>query len=147
MEQGEEELAISRQDLSLSGAYRIMEAALMRAREIGVEFAIAITDRAGGSILQVRMNGAPRGAVDIALNKAHTVASFNGVSTAAWWPSIRDDPALVHGITHTPRLIVFPGGVGVFSGDHLIGAIGVSGGEPGQDADVANYAAAGTITT
>ena len=57
------------------------------------------------------MDGAPRLSAEIARNKAYTVASFNGLPTHVWWPAIADDPALVHGITHTPRLVIFAGGV------------------------------------
>ncbi len=46
------------------------------------------------------------------------------------------------GVTHTPRLIVSGGGVGVFAAGVLVGAIGVSGGSADQDSEVAEAGAA-----
>jgi uncharacterized protein GlcG (DUF336 family) len=88
------------------------------------------------------MDGAPRLSAEIARNKAYTVASFNGLPTHVWWPVIADDPALVHGITHTPRLVIFGGGVPVLVGSQLVGAVGVSGGSAEQDRAIAETAAA-----
>ncbi len=87
------------------------------------------------------MDGAPRLSADIARNKAFTVASFNGLPTHVWWPVIADDPALVHGITHTPRLVIFAGGVPVRIDGVLVGAIGVSGGSSDEDRAIAEAAA------
>lgn len=67
---------------------------------------------------------------------------FNGFATAEWWPSIKDDPALVHGITHTPGLVIFGGGLGIFENKVLVGAIGVSGGSTSEDALIAAAGAA-----
>jgi len=128
--------------ISLSAAQRVLDAALARAAEMGKQFCIAITDPAGDPVLTARMDGAPRLSAQIALNKAWTVASFGGMSTHAWWPVIADEPALVHGITHTPRLIIFGGGIGLFLDGDLIGAIGVSGGSADEDREVADAGAA-----
>jgi len=52
------------------------------------------------------------------------------------------EPALVHGITHTPRLVVFGGGEPVRVSGELVGAVGVSGGSAEQDAEIAAAGAA-----
>lgn len=129
--------------LSLCGAQRILAAAINCAEKINVPMCVAITDIRGVQILSARMDGAPFGAVPICLNKARTVVKFNGFATSEWWPSIQDDPAMLHGITHTPGLIVFGGGVGIFQNGTLLGAIGVSGGETSEDETVAAAGAAG----
>ncbi|MBU2983710.1 heme-binding protein [Lentibacter algarum] len=123
--------------LSFMGAQKVLSAAIQHAQEIGVPMCIAIVDVRAVPILTARMDEAPFGAVPICLNKARTVVGFNGFATAEWWPSIQDDPAMVHGITHTPGLVIFGGGVGLFKGDILLGAIGVSGGESSEDETVA----------
>jgi uncharacterized protein GlcG (DUF336 family) len=92
--------------------------------------------------MTVRMDGAPRLSASIATNKAWTVASFNGMPTDRWWGAIKDEPELVHGITHTPRLIVFGGGVPLLVDGELVGAIGVSGGSADDDRNVAEAGAA-----
>ncbi len=131
--------------LSLSAAQRITEAAIAAAQSYGVSVCITVCDPTGEPIVTVRMDGAPRLSADVARNKAYTVASFNGQPTHGWWPAIADDPALVHGITHTPRLIVFPGGVPVRIDGAVVGAIGVSGGSADQDRSIAETGAAAVV--
>ncbi|MEL7156476.1 MAG: heme-binding protein [Actinomycetota bacterium] len=128
--------------LGMGGARKVLDAALAAADTMGVAFCIAVADSAGEPIVTARMDGAPRLSAGIAANKAYTVAGFGGMATAEWWDAIKDDPALVHGLPHTPRLVVFGGGVGVFVAGRLVGAIGVSGGTAEQDAEVAAAGAA-----
>jgi glc operon protein GlcG len=127
--------------LSLSAAQRVAEAALAAAQSKGVIACIAVCNPAGDPIITLKMDGAPRFSVDIALNKAYTVASFNGMPTHDWWSALEGDPALVHGFTHTPRLIVFPGGVPVKVDGAVVGAVGVSGGSTEQDREIAEAGA------
>jgi uncharacterized protein GlcG (DUF336 family) len=128
--------------LSLSAAQRVAEGSLAAARAQGVMACIAVCDPAGEPIVTIRMDGAPRLSAEIALNKAYTVAFFNGMPTHAWWPLLADDPALVHGFTQTPRLIVFAGGVPVHVDGAAVGAVGVSGGSTDQDRAIAEAGAA-----
>ncbi|MEZ5249674.1 MAG: heme-binding protein [Ilumatobacteraceae bacterium] len=123
--------------ISLDTARRALDAAVAHATSIGLAACVTVADPSGEPILTARMDGAPRLSAQIAANKAWTVASFNGLPTEAWWGLIRDEPALVHGITHTPRLTIFGGGVAIRSNGELVGAIGVSGGSAEQDAEVA----------
>lgn len=127
--------------LTLAGARVVLDAALAEANEMGVAFCIAVADPSGEPIVSARMDGAPRLSAGIAANKAYTVAGFGGMPTSAWWNAIKDDPSLVHGITHTPRLTIFAGGVAVVDDGSVVGAIGVSGGSPDQDAQVAKAGA------
>ena len=127
--------------LSLSAARRVADAAVAAAGQHGVAVCIAVTDPSGEPIVTVRMDGAPRLSAGIARNKAYTVAAFNGLPTHVWWPAIADDPALVHGLTHTPGLVVFGGGVAVTLDGEMVGAVGVSGGSTDQDRAIAEAAA------
>jgi glc operon protein GlcG len=108
----------------------------------GFAMCICVVDTAGEPVVAVRMDGAPRLSASIAADKAWTVTSFAGMPTSAWWGAIKDDPTLVHGITNTPRLIIFGGGEPLMVDGQLVGAIGVSGGTSEQDADIAQAAAA-----
>lgn len=128
--------------LNLAGARKVLEGALAKAETMGLRFCIAVTDLAGEPLVTVRMDGAPRLSAGIAANKAYTVTGFSGLPSGQWWEMIKDEPALVHGITHTPRLVIFGGGVGVFVDGQLVGAIGVSGGSADQDTEVAEAGAA-----
>ena len=123
--------------LSLSAAQRVADAAIAAALAQGVSACIAVCDPSGEPIITARMDGAPRLSAGVALNKAYTVASFNGLPTHAWWPLLADDPALVHGFTETPRLVIFAGGVPVRINGEVVGAVGVSGGSSAQDRAIA----------
>lgn len=67
--------------------------------------------------------------------KIKRIQLFNR-ATHEWYDYIKDEPALLHGITHTPRLTIFGGGYPIRIKDELIGAIGVSGGPYRQDMEV-----------
>jgi uncharacterized protein GlcG (DUF336 family) len=127
--------------LSLSAAQRVIEASFAAARSHNIAACIAVCDPAGDAIITVRMDGAARLTAQIALNKAYTVATFNGMPTDRWWPLLADDPALVHGFTQTPRFIPFAGGVPVLIDGVVVGAVGVSGGSTEQDRLIAQAGA------
>jgi len=55
----------------------------------------------------------------------------------AWFDFIKDDPPLLYGITHTPRLTVFGGGFPIKLEGEIVGAIGLSGGHYTQDMECA----------
>jgi uncharacterized protein GlcG (DUF336 family) len=128
--------------VSLAGAQKIIAAAIKKAAKIKCPVCIVVVDPAGEAVATVRMDGAPRLSAGIAANKAYTVAGFVGVPTSAWWGAIENDPSLVHGLTHTPRLVIFGGGVPLHIDGQLVGAIGVSGGTAQQDEEIATAGAA-----
>ena len=128
--------------ISLAGARKVLDAALAASEAAGLEMCIVVADTSGEPVLTARMDGAPRLSAQIAANKAYTVAGFKGMPTEMWWGAIKDEPALVHGITHTPRLTIFGGGVPLIAGGRLVGAVGVSGGSAEQDAAIAAAGAA-----
>lgn len=123
--------------ISLSAALRVLDAVLAEAAALDIPCCVAITDPSGEPVVTARMDHAPRLSAQIALNKAWTVSSFRGMPTHQWWPAIAEEPALVHGITQTPRLTIFGGGVGLLVDDALVGAIGVSGGSADEDRSLA----------
>lgn len=120
-------------------ANNAMVAAAKKAAELKLKMCIAISDEAGDLKAFVRMDGAPKLSIDIAQNKAFTAAS-SGLATHVWFDYIKDDPPLLHGITHTTRLVVFGGGFPLKIGGELVGAIGVSGGNYTQDMECARSA-------
>lgn len=127
--------------LTLAGAQRVLTASLQAAGELGVDVCVAVTDRGGQLLAFARMDGAALLSVSIAQDKAYTVSAFDGLPTHDWFELIRDEPALLHGIVKTERLIVFAGGVPVRVGGTLVGAVGVSGGSADQDRAIAEAGA------
>jgi len=130
---------ISAQSISLELARNMLEAAQEKAREFGIPFSIAIVDSAGYLKAFAAMDGAPILSLEIAQNKAFTAAAYRR-ATHEWYDRIKDDPPLMTGIVHTPRLVVFGGGYPIRLNDQVIGGIGVSGGHYTQDMQVCEAA-------
>lgn len=112
--------------IGLEDAQLAIAAAVGKATSIGVGVCIAVVDRAGHLVGYARMDGAPVLTGQLAQDKAYTAACF-GVPTHQWWEMIRDDQALVHGITKVDRLIIFGGGIPLEHEGAVVGGIGVSG--------------------
>jgi glc operon protein GlcG len=89
------------------------------------------------------MDQAPLLCIQIAQDKAISVASFGGLPTSEWWNLLENEPALRHGIIKTDRLIVFGGGVPLVVNGQTVGGIGVSGASSEQDAQIASAGATG----
>jgi uncharacterized protein GlcG (DUF336 family) len=117
-------------------------AGLAKAAELGVQANIAIIDAGAHLKAFVRMDGAVLGSIDLAQGKARTAALFGVTSEAVWEYCKPGAPA--PGLERSNGgLMTFPGGVPLTSSDGaLIGAVGVSGGSPAQDADIARAVAA-----
>jgi uncharacterized protein GlcG (DUF336 family) len=128
--------------VTLVAAQRTVAAALGEASKLSVDVCVAVTDRAGHLLAFARMDDAPLMCAQIAQDKAYSVAAFAGLPTSEWWRLLEADPALLHGITKTERLIVFGGGVPLIAEGRIVGGIGVSGGSSEQDIKVAEAGAA-----
>ena len=122
-------------------AARLVEGAAAKAREMQVPMCIAIVDPSGTLVQFLRMDRAPLLSVGIAQDKAYTAVSF-GMATHEWHDFIKEDAPLLHGIVHTPRLVVFGGGYPVKVDGKVVGGIGVSGGHYTHDMQVAEAALA-----
>ncbi len=127
--------------ITLAAATKVLEAGVAHAQQIGVPMVIAVVDESGVLKTFCRMDGAALLSVDLAKDKAYTAVAF-GIPTHEWFEFIKNDPPLLHGITQTPRLVVFGGGYPIRHGGEVVGGIGVSGGHYRQDMEVAETALA-----
>ena len=127
---------ITRTTLSAEAAKKMIAAAEAKAEEMKRPMVIAICDESGNLKAFSRMDGAPVLSLQIAQDKAWTSISY-GVPTDQWFEFIKNDPPLLHGIVHTPRLVVFGGGFPIRIEKQLVGGIGVSGGHWKEDMEVA----------
>jgi glc operon protein GlcG len=127
--------------VTLAAAQRAVAAALQEAESLSVDVCIAATDSGGHLLAFARMDRAPLLCVQIAQDKAYSVATFGGLPTGEWWRLLESEPALLHGIVKTDRLVVFGGGVPLVSEGRTIGGIGVSGGSSEQDVRIAEAGA------
>ena len=126
----------------LAAAQRAVRAAVAEAERLAVDVCIAAADSAGHLLAFARMDHAPLLCVQLAQDKAYSVSSFGGLPTDEWWRLLESEPALLHGIVKTDRLVVFGGGVPLVCEGRTVGAIGVSGGSSEQDVRIAEAGAA-----
>jgi len=96
--------------------------------------AIVVVDTGGHVVAALRMDGNGSGIFDFALAKAEAAAAW-GFSTAQMVEAAKRTP----GFAYAPHVVTVPGGVPVFSADGKvpIGAVGVSGEAPVDDAECA----------
>ena len=131
--------SIAKRTIATETVTRMIAAAESKSREMKKAMCIAITNEAGQLKGFLAMDGAPHLSIQIAQDKAYTASAF-GIATQDWYDFIKNDPPLLHGITHTPRLIIFGGGYPILDEGQLVGAIGVSGGHYSDDMEVARAA-------
>jgi uncharacterized protein GlcG (DUF336 family) len=126
--------------ITLDDAQGMIERARAHAAGIDVPMNIAVIDGGGHLLAFARMDGAILGSIDIALAKAKTSILFNGPTENLWEFCKPGGPAPATELTNG-GLIPYAGGVALNDdGGALIGAIGVSGGLPDQDGEVARAA-------
>jgi len=130
---------INKLSISEEMADKIIDEAVKKAKELGVNVSIAIVDDGGNLKAFKRMDNAPLLTIQIAIDKAWTAVSF-GIPTHEWYNKLKDNPPLAMGFPKIPRLIIFGGGFPIVYKDKVIGGLGVSGGTSEQDMEIAKYA-------
>lgn len=119
--------------LTLEAAKKITVAAEAEARKNGWTMAIAVVDEAGHLMHFERIDGTQTGSIDVAIAKAKTAAAFKR-PTKLFEEAAKTRPAIV---TLSPTAVMIEGGVPIFVGQQLLGAVGVSGATSQQDGVVA----------
>mgnify|MGYP001148483382 CR=1 FL=1 len=136
------EHTVSREDVSLATAQRLIEEVRAESARAGLLLAAGVVDAGGNLVAAARMDGAQLGALGLAIDKAYTAVSF-GFPTSAWTQSSApggSDWGLA--ATLGGRAVVFPGGVPLYREGTLVGAIGVSGAASVHDEACARAAVA-----
>jgi len=132
---------LKKYSISSELAQKMVNAAVAKAREIGVSENVAILDEGGNLKAFSRMDGAPIPTLEMAQNKAYT--ALLGVSTQEFFNFIQGDPSLLAGIPTLARMAAWGGGFPVTVNGEVVGAIGVSGAPTVQnDVDCASAALA-----
>ncbi|MCQ6276265.1 heme-binding protein [Bacillus sp. V3B] len=122
--------------LTQSLALKVLGAITSKAEELGIKINAAVVDEGANLKAFIRMDEAALLSIEIAQNKAYTAAAF-GTPTHEWYPMIKDEPALLTGIVHTNKLVVFGGGIPLKHNNIIVGGIGVSGGSAEEDVQCA----------
>jgi uncharacterized protein GlcG (DUF336 family) len=121
----------TKQCVSHESAQKMVAAAVAKAMELDVAQVVAVLDESGLLKAFCRMDGAALVSIEVAQNKAYT--ALFGMPSQDFYNFIKDDPALLAGVPHIPRIAIFGGGLPIKAGDKVVGGIGVSGGTVEQD--------------
>src|ERR1700682_3230883 len=106
-------------------AQKMVDAAVAKARELGVSENVAILDDGGNLKAFSRMDGASIPTIEIAQKKAYT--ALFGVSTQDFFNFIQGDPSLLAGIPTLARVAAWGGGLPIKVNGKIVVAIGLSG--------------------
>lgn len=130
-------------DIALDHAQRIIAKGRAAALEAGLRAVFVVLDRGAHLVAFSRMDGAWLGSNDLAIAKARSSAMFQAPSEALNAPLKVGEPVPHFDHIHTGGLLLMGGGLPLRdTAGELIGALGVSGGTPEQDAALARAAAA-----
>jgi uncharacterized protein GlcG (DUF336 family) len=116
---------VKKQSISSELAQKMVNAAVAKARELGVTENVAILDDGGNLKAFSRMDGTPIPTIEMAQNKAYT--ALLGVSTQDFFNFIQGDPSLLAGIPTLARMAAWGRGFPIEVDGEIVGAVGVSG--------------------
>lgn len=125
--------------MTLAIAKALIEKIEQKAKAVGVNAVIAISDQAGRIVAVHCMDDAFIASYDIAVNKTFTSAGLK-MSTAELAKLAQPGQPL-YGIQHANegKIVIFGGGEPLEVEGKIIGALGVSGGTAEQDTMLAAY--------
>jgi uncharacterized protein GlcG (DUF336 family) len=126
--------------LSLEQAKKVMAAAEAEARAQGWPMVIAIVDSGGLLVMLHRLDQANRGAVAVAPRKARSAVDFRR-PTKTFQEALAGGGVGLRMLAFGPELLPVEGGVPLLVAGQVVGAIGVSGMQSAQDAQVAEAGA------
>ncbi len=132
--------------LTLEAAQAALQAALAKAREIGSPSSVAVLDSGRELLAFARMDDALLASAEISQAKAYTARSLNCATKDVDVATQPGGPLFGLQTSHLAAgrsLVTFGGGVPITTvGGAIVGAIGVAGGSPDQDHEVAAAGAA-----
>jgi uncharacterized protein GlcG (DUF336 family) len=124
-------------NVSVAQAMKIVDAVIAECNRPGdvVTVTVAVVDRTGRPVMQVRADTASPISWELAYRKAYTALSIRG--TSLQWRDITAGDAELAGQRMLSDMIPLGGGAPIMLGEQAIGAVGVSGARGGQPADSA----------
>lgn len=125
--------------LDLKKSVALIEKVEKEAAKMGLSVVIAIANEAGHTIAVHSMDGALLASFELATNKAFTSVAVK-MSTEDLGKASAPGQSL-YGIqfSHGGRIVNFGGGIPLYEGEAIIGAIGVSGGSAEEDVALAKF--------
>ncbi len=126
--------------IGLDAAKKAVAAAEAEAKKNNFTMVITVVDTGGHVVLMQRMDNTQIGSIRVAEAKARTAAEFRR-PTKAFQDAVAGGGEGLRSLA-TPGVIPMEGGELLVSGGKIVGAIGISGGTPPQDTDIARAGAA-----
>jgi len=135
-------MRVARMELDLELALRMSEVARARAAEQGALVSVALVDGGGHLVAFARMDGAEIAGPVLARDKAYTAVAHRCPTDEL--TELVSPGAALAGMNSADggRYIAFGGGLPLWSGDRVVGGVGVSGGTAEQDVAAARTALA-----
>lgn len=127
-------------DMTLDIARRLSEKVREKAKQMGVNAVVAVTNKGARPVLIECMDDSFIASYDVAANKAFTVVSLK-MSTIKL-KELAQPGGSLYGIqfTNEGKIVIFGGGEPLKAADgSIIGGLGVSGGTEEQDTALAEY--------
>jgi uncharacterized protein GlcG (DUF336 family) len=131
--------------LTLQAGQAALDAALAKAEEIGSPSSIAVLDAGRELLAFARMDGALLASAAISQAKAYTARSLDCATRDVDTATQPGGPLYGLQTAHLAAgraLVTFGGGVPITVGGQVVGAVGVAGGTPDQDHEIAAAGAA-----
>lgn len=120
-------------EITLASALALTDFGFDLAEQRGLRVSIAVTDRSGGLVGFLRMDGAPLVTIEVAIGKARS-AAYLQAPTKLFEDFIN---AGLPSMTTTPGILPLQGGVPILYNNEIIGAVGVSGASGEVDNELA----------
>lgn len=125
------------EDIGWDDAERLVSRGVALGRDRGLAMTVAVLDRGRELKAFGRSDGSMLVTVQLAIGKAYTACSMNRTTdllAERTWSG-----GDLHGldVAHSPVLVTIGGGAPLHASDQLVGAVGVSGGTPTQDHELA----------
>lgn len=128
-------------DIAIDHAHRLVARGRQAAEQAGVKAVFAVLDSGANLVTFTRMDDAWLASNELALAKARASVMFRMPSEALNAPLQVGVPAPHFDHVHAGGLLLMGGGIPLFDAQGaLLGALGVSGGTPEQDAAIARAA-------
>lgn len=127
--------------MTLDIAKKVAKAVEDKAKEMGLNVVVAISDGAARPVLVECMDDAYIASYDVAFNKAFTVVSLKMPTIEL--KALCQPGESLYGIqfTNGGKIVIFGGGDPLKIGNKIIGGLGVSGGSEEQDVLLSSYGA------
>jgi uncharacterized protein GlcG (DUF336 family) len=124
-------------NVSVAQAREIVDAVIASCNRPGnlVTVTVAVVDRAGLPVMEIRGDTASPHNWELAFRKAYTARTYRQASLT--WRDRTANGADIEGQRNLANVIPLGGGAPIMMGQDAIGAVGVSGAEGGQPADQA----------